>query len=312
LTLRNPVQADAPKTTARAHASALSASKRLPATPITSSTSDAGFFEAFGVEPSAGRLLGPQDRALDAPSAVVVNETLARLLWPSGAAVGQRIATDPHAWNTWAPVVGVVPDIRSGAIMGPIGPALYVSLAESPSRDVTLVIRTEGARNALIPMLRRAVREADPLVPIRSVAHMDDVVRAAYATSWVMMGLLIVLAVLATGLGAIGIYAVLAHHVALNKREIGVRMALGAQPGVVVRSVVGSGLVLAGIGIAVGSVAAAVSTRFLESLLFEVSALAPWAFVAPAVALGAAAALAAWVPAARAGRLPPAEVLRGD
>jgi len=273
---------------------------------------DAGFFEAFGVEPSAGRLLGPQDRALDAPSAVVVNETLARLLWPSGAAVGQRIATDPHAWNTWAPVVGVVPDIRSGAIMGPIGPALYVSLAESPSRDVTLVIRTEGARNALIPMLRRAVREADPLVPIRSVAHMDDVVRAAYATSWVMMGLLIVLAVLATGLGAIGIYAVLAHHVALNKREIGVRMALGAQPGVVVRSVVGSGLVLAGIGIAVGSVAAAVSTRFLESLLFEVSALAPWAFVAPAVALGAAAALAAWVPAARAGRLPPAEVLRGD
>jgi ABC-type antimicrobial peptide transport system permease subunit len=161
-------------------------------------------------------------------------------------------------------------------------------------------------------MLRRAVRDADPLVPIRSVAPMDDVVRAAYATSWVMMGLLIVLAVLATGLGVIGIYAVLAHHVALNKREIGVRMALGAQPRVVVGGVVRSGLVLAGIGIVVGSVAAAVSTRFLESLLFDVSALAPWAFVAPALALAVAAALAAWVPAARAGRLPPADVLRGD
>ena len=141
---------------------------------------------------------------------------------------------------------------------------------------------------------------------------MDDVVRAAYATSWVMMGLLIVLAALATALGAIGIYAVLAHHVALNKREIGVRMALGAQPGVVVGGVVRSGLTLAGVGILIGSVAAVMSTRFLDSLLFEVSALAPWAFVAPAVVLGAAAALAAWIPATRAGRLPPAEVLRGD
>jgi len=245
---------------------------------------------------------------------VVVNETLARMLWPDGSAVGQMIAIDPHAWNTWAPVVGVVPDIRSGDITGPIGPALYVALAESPSRDVTLVVRTAGAPAGLglVPMLRRSVNEVDALVPIRSVTEMDEVVRAAYATAWVMMGLLIVLAVLATGLGAIGIYAVLAHHVTLNQREIGVRMALGAQPGVVIGRVVRSGLILAGVGIAIGSAAAVVSTRFLESLLFEVSALAPWAFVAPALALAAAAALAAWVPAARAGRLPPAEVLRGE
>ena len=164
----------------------------------------------------------------------------------------------------------------------------------------------------MIPGLRRTVNEGDPLVPIRAVASMDDVVRAAYSTAWVMMGLLGVLAVLATALGAIGIYAVLAHHVTLNKREIGVRMALGAQPGTVVGGVVRSGLVLAGIGILIGSAAAALSSRFLESLLFEVSALAPWAFVAPAVALALAAALAAWVPAARAGRLPPAEVLRSE
>jgi ABC-type antimicrobial peptide transport system permease subunit len=161
-------------------------------------------------------------------------------------------------------------------------------------------------------MIRRAVTDVDALVPIRAVTRMEDVVRAAYATSWVMMGLLIVLAVLPMGLGAIGIYAVLAHHVSLNKREIGVRMALGAQPGTVVVGVVRSGLVLAGIGIVIGSVAAALSPRFLESLLFGVSALAPWAFVAPAVALAVASALAAWVPAARAGRLPPAEVLRSD
>ena len=242
----------------------------------------------------------------------MVNQTLADLLWPDGSAVGQMIAIDPHAWDNWAPVIGVVPDVRSGAITGPVGPVLYVSLAESPSRDVTLVVGAAGAGNELIPALRRTVKEVDALVPIRRVSGMNDVVRAAYATSWVMMGLLIVVAVLTTGLGEIGIYAVLAHHVALNKSEIGVRMALGAEPGVVVGGVVRSGLMLAGLGILIGSGAAAVSTRFLESLLFEVSALAPWAFVAPALALAAAAALAAWIPTARAGRLPPAEVLRGD
>lgn len=273
---------------------------------------DPGFFEVFGVEPSAGRLLGSEDRATERPSAIVVNETLAAMLWPDGSPVGQRIAIDPHAWNAWAPVVGVVPDIRSGEITGPVGPALYVSLAESPARDVTLVVRTAGSASGLIPMLRRTVREVDPLVPIRAISEMNDVVRAAYATSWVMMGLLIVLAALATGLGAIGIYAVLAHHVSLNKREIGVRMALGAQPGAVIASVVRSGLLLAGVGILIGCVGAAMSSRLLESLLFEVSALAPWAFIAPALALAAAAAMAAWIPAARAGRLPPAEVLRSD
>jgi hypothetical protein len=271
---------------------------------------DAGFFEAFEVNPSSGRLLTASDQA-GVPSAIVVNETLAGMLWPDGAAVGQMIAIDPHAWNRWAPVVGVVPDLRSGAITGPVGPALYVSLAESPARDVTLVVRTADAAMT-IPALQRMVREVDPLVPIRAIWTMDDVVRAAYSVSWVMMGLLLGLAILATALGAIGIYGVLAHHVALTKREIGVRMALGAHPRMVVAGVVRTGLLLAGLGIVVGSLAAAISTRFLESLLYEVSALSPAAFVAPAVALAAAAALAAWVPAARAGRLPPAQVLRGE
>jgi predicted permease len=272
---------------------------------------DPGFFEAFGVEAIEGRVLGSEDRA-DEPSAVVVNETLARMLWPDQSAVGQRIAIDPHEWDTWVPVVGVIPDVRSGEITGPIGPMFYASLAEQPSRDVTLVVRATGDVDGLVPLLRRAVQEVDPLVPIRSVTDMDAVVRAAYSTSWVIMGLLIVLAVLATVLGTIGIYAVLAHHVVFNKREIVARMALGAQPGAVARTVVRSGLVLAGLGIVIGSAVALVSTRFLESLLFEVSALAPSAFVVSALALGAAAALAAWIPAARAGRLPPAEVLRAE
>ena len=274
---------------------------------------DPGFFRAFGVQASAGRLLEPGDRAVDAPSAVVVNETLARVLWPNGGAVGQWIAIDPHAWSSWAPVVGVIPDMRTGRIEGPMAPALYVALAESPSRDVTLVVRAAGAiRPSLAATLRQTVWDVDPMVPIRSISEMGDVVRAAYATSWVMMGLLIVLAALATGLGTIGVYAVLAHHVALNRRELGVRIALGADPRSVIASVVRSGLKLAGVGILVGSAGAIGSSRLLESMLFQVSALEPRAFLAPAAALAVAAAVAAWVPASRAGRLPPAEVLRSE
>jgi predicted permease len=273
---------------------------------------DAGFFDVFEVEPLAGRLLEATDADLGRPSAIVVNETLAHALWPDGSAVGQMIAIDPHAWNAWTAVVGVVPDLRSGSIAEPAGPALYVSLAESPSRDVTLVVRHSGGAGVAGMALRRAVIDVDPLVPVRSVTEMDAVVRSAYETSWVVMGLLTVLAFLATGLGAIGIYAVLAHHVSLRRKDIGVRMALGAQPGAVVAGVVRSGLTLAAVGIAIGSAGAVASTRFLESLLYGVSALAPSAFVASIVALFMAAVVAAWIPAARAGRLPPAEVLRSE
>jgi predicted permease len=273
---------------------------------------DPGFFQVMGLQPSAGRLLTSEDRGPDAPGAVVVNETLARTLWPDGSAVGQRIAIDPHAWNRWTPVVGVVPDLRSGDITGPIGPALYVALAESPARDVTLMVRAGGGQAALAAMVRAAVKEVDPLVPIRAMSGMEDVVRAAYSTAWVMMGLLTVLALFSTALGAVGVYAVMAHHVTTKRREIGVRMALGAQPGAVVLAVVRSGAILVGLGIVIGCVAAAATTRFLASMLFGVSALAPWAFLAPALALTGAAVLAAWIPASRAGRLPPGEVLRSE
>ena len=272
---------------------------------------DPGFFDVLGVRSSSGRLLDATDRA-ELPGAIVVNETLAGMLWPGGNAVGQRIAVDPHDWMRWIPVVGVVPDVRGGSIRGPVGPALYVALAESPSRDVTLMLRTDQPVQTVAAQVRQAITTVDPLVPIRNVSTMQDVVRAAYSTSWVMMGLLTVLAFLATTLGAVGIYAVLTQHVAATKREIGVRMALGAKPRALIGSVVRSGLALSGVGIVVGSVLAAVSGRFIDSLLYEVSSLSPWAFIAPAAALGVAATLAAWVPAARAGRLPPADVLKGE
>lgn len=272
---------------------------------------DAGFFRALGVDAVEGRLLGSEDGA-SSPSAVVVNRSLAERLWPGQSAVGKRVAIDPHAWDSWVPVVGVVPDIRSEQITGPVSPALYVALGEDPTRDVTLVIRGSAAVGEQAAAIRQAVAEVDPLVPVRTVTDMTAVVRSAYSTAWVMMGLLVVLAVLASLLGALGINAVLVHHVAANRRELAVRMALGARPAEVVGSVVRSGLVLAAAGIAVGSLVAGFTNRMLGALLFEVSTLAPGAFAAPLVVLVLAAGLAAWVPAMRAGRMAPAEVLRDE
>jgi predicted permease len=303
-----PMRAEAPPTPINLEADPKDPAQALKA-PMQKV--DAGFFEAFGVTPLDGRLLRSEDRS-DTTSAVVVNQTLAAMLWPDGNAVGQLIATDPHAWSTWAPVVGVIPDIRSGDITGPVGPALYVALDENPARDITLVVRSDLSEAVLVPALRRAVADVDPLVPVRGITSMEAVVRTAYSTSWVVMGLLVALAVLATVLGAVGIYAVLTNHVRSSQREMGVRMALGAEPMELIQSVVRSGMALAAGGILAGSLVSIFAARLLESLLFGVSALSPWAYVAPAVALAVAAAVAALIPALRAGRLAPAEVLRGE
>ena len=272
---------------------------------------DAGFFEVMGIAPTSGRLLGTDERARD-PSAVLVNESLARQLWPEGFTPGVRVAIDPHAWEEFIPVVGVVPDVRARAITGANGPALYASLAEGPAPSVTLVVRSGDDPEQLLPALRSVVASTDPLVPIRRVAPMAEVVRAAYSTAWVMMGLLVVLAGLATALGTVGIYAVLAHYVASNTKSIGIRMALGAGPARIVGGLLGSGLAVAGIGIVVGGLAAVFSTRLLESMLFEVSRSSPWVYVVAACALLAASALAAALPAVRASRLSPSTVLRAE
>lgn len=273
---------------------------------------DPGFFSVFGVGVVEGRALDMRDVALDSPSVVVINRAMAEAMWPDGDAVGQRIAIDPHAWGRFVPIVGIVENVRSADLSGPMAPALYVALAEQPAREMSLVVRADDDVGSLGPALQALVAEVDPLVPVRSVARMSDVVRAAYATSWVLMGLLTLLAVLATALGALGTYAVLAHHVSLNARSIGVRMALGAPRGSVVGGVIRSGLRSAGIGIVGGCVAAWAASRFLGSVVADAAPLAPSTFVAPVLALLGTAALAAWIPAARAGRLAPAEVLRGD
>ena len=272
---------------------------------------DAGFFGTMGIRLEAGRLFGSTERGPE-PSAVVVNRTLAEALWPGEDPVGRSISIDPHAWSRFVPVVGVVSDFRAESLVEPPRPAVFVSLHEWLERETSLVVRSEAAPAVLVPALRAAVREADSAVPVGEVRPLSGVVRDAYGTSWVTMGLLAALAGIATGLAALGVHAVLAHHVTRRRREIGVRLALGADRGRLVRRILGSGLASTAIGVVIGCVVAAAAARLLESLLFGVSPLEPVAFVLPAVGVLAVAAAAASAPAARAGRLPPAEVLREE
>lgn len=271
---------------------------------------DPGFFQALGVQAREGRVLERSDRAR-APEAVVVNESLARLLWPDGGAVGRRIAIDPHAWDRWVPVVGVVPDVRSGGITGPAEPTLYVALAEQPARALAALVRVSDRYDERTAgALRRAVAEVDPLVPVRAVRSMPGVVRSAYAVRWVVMGLLVGLAGFATVLGAVGVYATLTQHVAARRREMGVRIALGARPTAIRADIVRAGAGFTAVGILIGSIIALITAPMLESLLFGVSAASPAAYLGAGLVLIVTALAAAWVPAARAARLPPAEVLR--
>lgn len=272
---------------------------------------DPGFFGALRVPLLGGRLLDPSDRWRGV-SAVVVNRALAETLWPGEDPVGKRIAIDPHAWTSWVTVVGEVGDVRSEGLVQPPGPALYVSLAERIERETTLLVRGGPDVGTLAAEVRRIVRDVDPVVPVGAVRPLDLVVRGAYGTAWVTMGLLGILALLATTLAALGIHAALSHDVALRRREIAVRLALGAGRGAVIARVLAVGMAPTATGVAVGLVAAALAGRVLDGLLFGVSRLEPSVFAATGVAVLAAALAAAAVPALGVAALPPADALREE
>ena len=272
---------------------------------------DGGFFEAIGLRLEAGRIFGSTERG-DQPSAVLVNRALAEALWPGEDPVGRSVAIDPHAWNRFVPIIGVVSDFRVGTLVDLPPPAFFVSLQESPERRTELVVRGGGDAGSLAGAVRAAVREADPSVPTGGIRSMSSVVREAYGTAWTTMGLLVAMALLATAIAALGIHALVANHVARGRREMGVRLALGAERSRLVGGMLASAVGSAALGVAAGWVLAAGAGRALRSLLFGVSALEPVAFVIPAAAVLAVSLVASLLPAVRAGRLAPAEVLRED
>jgi putative ABC transport system permease protein len=268
------------------------------------------YFGAMGIPLVAGRLLADSDTA-QAPGVMVVNRTLARRFWPGGSAIGGRIAMDAVAGRV-AEIVGVVGDQKPELMDAEEWPTLYNPYAQAPSPAMTLTVRTAGPAAGLASAAIREVHRLDPDQPVADVRPMEEVVDLAVAGARFNTVLLVSFAGVAFLLAAVGIYGVISYDVSQRTNEIGIRMALGAQPSDVRRLILGQGARLAVCGIVAGLLGAGVSTRWMGTMLFGVNPTDVWTFTAISILLAAVALGASFVPSRRAMALDPVTALRHE
>jgi putative ABC transport system permease protein len=269
------------------------------------------YFETMGIRLVDGRAFDGRDHA-EALRVVIVNETLARRAFPAEGAVGKRINVNGPEDPVWREIVGVAADIRNFGVREESRMAMYVPYDQVTTGVVFPVVRTALAPEDLIPAIRAAVAELDATLAVAQVLTMDEIVARSIAQDRLVALLLALFAGVGLLLSVVGLYGVVSYGVNARLREMGVRMALGAGGGQIRALVVRQSLLLVGIGLGAGLVGASVMTRFMEGLLFNVSATDPVTFVGVAVLLGASAVLASLVPAVRATRVDPVVVLRSD
>ena len=269
------------------------------------STITPAYFEALRIPIVAGRAFNERDGE-NAPKAVIVNRTLAQKHFGSEtAAVGKRLTIWPDE-EFPREIVGVVGDTKTSTLEAESGEQIYTPHAQDGSWGfMALAIRTAGDPAALTTVVRREVAALDPDLPLFNVRTMEDVVAASVGTRRVSMLLFAVFAAAALLLAAVGIYGVMAYSVTQRTQEIGIRLALGAQKGDVLRMVVRQGMTLALIGIAVGVAGALGLTRVIANLLFGVKAADPLTFAAISLLLALVAFAACYLPARRAAKLDP-------
>lgn len=275
-----------------------------------------GAFEAMGMRLREGRWFTAADTS-DSQPAVVINETMARSYWTDGRAVGRRVRFGgARAERPWATVVGIVADERHNGVTTAAKGKFYVPHAQwarlsgSVVRNAFVVVRTSGDPMALAGPVRAAIHRLDPTLPIANVRPMRDVVTTALATPRLTGFLLGSFAGLALTLAVVGLYGLLSFLVARRTHEIGIRLAIGAGRGEVLRMILGHGLTLAGIGVVAGIVAALGATRLMRGVLYAVAPTDVATFAIVAAGLLAVAALASLVPALRAIRVNPVVALR--
>ena len=271
-----------------------------------------GYFAALGTAVLEGREFDSQDRA-EGPASVIISESLARELFPGRDAVGERVGfgrtPDEQDWMT---VVGVVSDVRYEGMDGPVDPQVYQAHAQSAVREMAVVVRGDGDPAGLIAPARAAVRDLDPLVPVYSVDTLDGLVDTALAGRRFTMVLFSAFGLLALVLTMGGIYGVLAFVTGRRRREIGVRVALGAGARQVRALVLRRGMGLVTLGLAVGALVALGSGNLMRGLLFGVPPTDPWTFGTVALLMAMVSLAACWLPASRASRTEPMVVLREE
>jgi predicted permease len=272
---------------------------------------DEGYFPALGIPLKRGRLPAASD-APSSPPAVVINETMARQLWPDGDPIGARVRVNWNDPEMEPAVVGVVGDVRHSGLDGDVRPMIYYPRGQSPSGYMVLVVRSVTDPLALAASIRGVVRQLDPALPVGDIVPMPEYVRRSVADRRYPMLLLGLFGGLAVTLAAIGLYGVVAHGVGLRSREFGVRIALGATPGDLARLVLtGAGALAVG-GVVLGTAGALASTRVLTHLLYGVAPSDPGTLAGAAVLLALVVLFAAWLPARRAARVDPMTALRSE
>ena len=271
-----------------------------------------GFFAALRIPLLRGRLPDERDRQ-GGPAVAVVNRTAAEELFPAEDPIGHRVSLGPPNASPRT-IVGVVGDVRHRGLDLPVGPQVYVPQAQWAwaETDMTLVIRSSGDPLALASPVREIVREVDPAQPVTDVAGYEQIVAASTASRRFAAGLLTVFAATALVMALVGLYGVLGVLVGQRRRELAVRIALGARAKGIRRLVLAQGLRPVAAGLAVGLGLAAGSVGALRSLLFEVQAIDPATFAAAAAVLAGCAVGACLLPAWRAARIDPAGILRGE
>src|SRR5262245_22007761 len=276
-----------------------------------------GALEALGERVLRGRSFTAADTA-DSEQVGLVNETMARTYWPDENPIGRRFRMGSNPSRPWVTVVGIVADVRHNGVTVPIKEKFYRPSSQFhrstgfPPRTMSVVLRTEGDPARFTGALRSAVREVDPNVPLAAVRPMTEVVSTALATPRLAGAVLAVFAALGLALSALGLFGVLTFVVTQRRAEIGVRLALGADPARIVRLVLASGLRLSVLGVVVGSLVALALVRLLAGLLHDVRPHDPATFAAVPVLLHAVALVASVVPAWRATRVDPATTLRAE
>jgi macrolide transport system ATP-binding/permease protein len=263
------------------------------------------YFRTSQIPLISGRDFSKRDRD-GAPKVVIVNQTMAKRFWPAQDATGHRV----YIWGDWRTVVGVVRDIKYHRMNQPPQSFIYFPLLQADGTDANILVRSQLPTAAVINLVRSAAKSLDSKVQPLETDSLDGLLKSSMFANRTAASLASVLGVLGTLLAALGIYGVLAYSVSQRIREIGIRVALGAQRRHVLRLVVGHGLRLALFGVALGALAGSAVTRGMGSLLFGVSATDPLTFGLVVLAVTLVAALAAYIPARRAMRVDPMVALR--
>lgn len=269
-------------------------------------TSD--YLSAMEIPVLRGRGITSQDRA-NTFFVALINETMARQLWGSQDPLGKRIRFDGEK-DVWRTIVGVVKNVQQYALDQKPPMQFYLPYDQFPTTFNTIVIKTAAAPESVISSIRNEIRNLDSQQAVYQIYTMEDLLSLSIAMRTILMDLLLALAIAALLMAAVGIYGLMSYNVAQKTREIGIRMALGANRGTVFRLILRHGLILTLIGVSAGAIGAVAATRFISGLLFETQISDPRSFVLVALILVAIAQAACLLPARRAAAMDPLAAIR--